>query len=78
MYVRGALVLHHLRLKVGDETFFRILRTWVETYHDANASTEDFVAHCEQTSGQELDPLFQAWLYDPLIPEVPELEESID
>ena len=30
VYYRGALALHALRLKVGDDMFFSILRTWYE------------------------------------------------
>ncbi len=37
VYRRGGLTLHALRLTVGDETFFRILRTWADRYRYGNA-----------------------------------------
>jgi len=72
VYQRGALTLHALRLRVGDDDFFTILRQYYETYRDSNASTEDFIRIAEQVSGQELDALFLAWLYDENPPDLPE------
>jgi aminopeptidase N len=71
VYYRGALVLHALRVTVGDEPFFDILRTYYDTYQYGNASTDDFIAVAESVSRQSLDDFFQAWLYDPIIPELP-------
>ena len=44
VYVRGGLTLHALRLEVGDEVFFDILKTYAERYKYGNATTEDFIA----------------------------------
>jgi aminopeptidase N len=71
--VRGALTLHALRLRVGDEVFFDILRTYVERNRNGNSTTADFVALAEEVSGEELSDLFNEWLYDPVIPDMPEL-----
>ena len=68
VYERGALTLHALRLRVGDETFFAILRGWTGRFHNGNATTEDFVALAEEISGEPLDDFFQAWLYEPALP----------
>ncbi len=62
VYRRGALTLHSLRLAVGDETFFEILREWTVRFGGGSASTDDFVALSEELSGQELNPFFDAWL----------------
>ena len=62
-YDRGALTLHALRLTVGDDAFFAILSGWVERYGGGNAATADLVAVAEEISGQELSPLFDAWLF---------------
>ena len=72
VYDRGALTLHALRLTVGDDAFFQILRAYADRYHDGNASTADFIALAEEISGQQLDDLFQAWLYDRALPPMPE------
>lgn len=71
VYLRGAWTLHALRLEVGDEAFFDTLRTYYANHRDGNATTEDFIATAEAVSGQELDSLFQAWLYDERVPPMP-------
>ena len=63
VYDRGAMALHQLRLAVGDDAFFTILRTWAADHQYGNGTTEQFMALSEQISGQDLDALFQAWLY---------------
>jgi aminopeptidase N len=73
VYDRGGLTLHALRLQVGDEAFFAILRTYADRFRDGNATTDDFIALCEEIAGQELDDLFDAWLYQPDLPDIPEL-----
>jgi aminopeptidase N len=65
------LTLHALRLRVGDEVFFTILRTWTARFHNGNATTEDFVALAEEISGEQLDDFFESWLYEPGLPELP-------
>lgn len=68
VYLRGGLILHALRLEIGDDAFFETLRTYHERYKYGNASTEDFIAVAEEISGQQLDDLFDAWLYDKILP----------
>jgi len=72
VYTRGAMVLHGLRSEVGDEVFFRTLRTWVETRHDGNGSTADFERHASATAERDLAPFFQTWLHAEVTPEIPE------
>jgi len=62
-YVGGAATLHALRLKVGDETFFDILRTYLERYRYGSAGTEDFIAVVEAVSEQDHSEFFNAYLY---------------
>jgi aminopeptidase N len=61
VYDRGALTFHSLRLRVGDEVFFQILRTYTERFRYGNASTADFITVAEEVSGQELGEFFDAW-----------------
>lgn len=74
VYTRGAWTLHALRLEVGDDTFFQILRTYYVRYQNSNATTADFIAIAEEVSGQALDDLFQAWLYGEAVPDVAGME----
>ncbi len=71
IYFRGAWTLHALRLTFGDEVFFEILRAYYARFQYANASTADFVEVASTISGQDLAEFFQAWLYNPELPEIP-------
>ncbi|GII77843.1 metallopeptidase [Sphaerisporangium rufum] len=68
VYVRGAMTLHVLRGRIGDDTFFRLLRAWTGEHRYGNATTEQFIALAEKMSGKQLDDLFDAWLYQPRRP----------
>ena len=68
VYDRGAMTLQALRQKVGDETFFRILRSWYRENRNGNVSTADFIELSERRSGEQLDDFFQVWLYEPVKP----------
>ncbi|MBI3169834.1 MAG: M1 family metallopeptidase [Chloroflexi bacterium] len=71
VYLRGGLTLHALRLEVGDDVFFEILRTYYDRYKFDNAVTDDFIAVAEEVSGQNLGNFFEAWLYDEQLPPMP-------
>ncbi len=77
IYPQGAWTLHALRLEVGDETFFDILRAYSEQFRYGNASTGDFIALAEAVSGQDLAALFDAWLFDGDVPPVPEMNLGV-
>ncbi|HET8886660.1 MAG TPA: M1 family aminopeptidase [Salinimicrobium sp.] len=64
-YDKGAMVLHMLRKKVGDENFFTSLQTYLDDPELAYdyALTPDFIMHAEAASGMELDEFFQDWIY---------------
>jgi aminopeptidase N len=70
VYDGGAMVLHALRLKVGDDTFFRILRTYADRFRFSNASSEDFIEVVEEVSEQDLADFFNSWLYSNDIPDL--------
>jgi aminopeptidase N len=63
VYDRGAMTLHALRLTIGDDDFFRLLRRWTTSHRGEHVTTADFVALAEQISGKSLDGLFHAWLF---------------
>jgi aminopeptidase N len=63
VYQRGGMALHALRKRVGDDRFFEILKTWASEQRDGLATTDEFIALSERVSGQQLDDLFDAWLF---------------
>ena len=73
VYLRGGLILHALRLEIGDDAFFATLRTYADEFRYGNATTEDFVAVAESESGADLGEFFDAWLFDADMPSIDEL-----
>ena len=73
VYDWGALALHALRLEVGDEAFFEILRTYYDRFKGSNVRTSDFITMAEEVSGQDLAAFFDSWLYNEEIAPIPAL-----
>ncbi|MEW2488312.1 M1 family metallopeptidase [Streptomyces sp. NPDC048411] len=71
VYDRGALALQALRNKLGDETFFALLKGWPAEHAYGNAKVSDFVTYAERVSGTPLAGFFDTWLYQPSRPEAP-------
>jgi hypothetical protein len=65
VYWRGGMTLHALRTQIGDQAFFRLLRTWFREQRGGHATIEEFVATAERVSHQQLDDLFDTWLFTP-------------
>jgi len=63
VYDRGGMTLQALRTAVGDDAFFQILQTWVAEHKYSTGTTKQFIALAEKISGQQLDDLFNTWLY---------------
>jgi aminopeptidase N len=70
VYVRGAWVLHALRLELGDEGFFDVIQAYYDRFKYSNAGIEDFIAVANEVSGRDLSDFFQAWLFEESTPEV--------
>ena len=74
VYKRGALTLHALRLTVGDDTFFALLRSWVAEHTGGVVTTSDFISHAVRSvgpDGPDLTDLFVAWLDKTPLPDLP-------
>lgn len=69
VYGGGAVVLHALRLTVGDDRFFEILQRWVSDNIDTSRTTGDFIETAESVSGQDLTTFFDEWLYSEDLPD---------
>ena len=68
VYTRGAGALAALRQKIGDDSFFRILRGWVAAHRYGNATVDDFRAYASKVSGVDLTTFFHVWLDKPAKP----------
>ena len=71
VYKRGALTLHALRLTIGDDAFFGLLKDWVAEHSGGSVTTDAFRAFAVQRGGADLDALFDAWLTQRELPDLP-------
>jgi aminopeptidase N len=71
VYKRGALLLHALRLTLGEGEFFAILKGWATDYAHSTVSTEMFVQFVESQSDTPVSELFDRWLSEEALPELP-------
>lgn len=71
VYKRGALLLHSLRLTIGDDTFFTLLRTWVERHRYGSVTSEMFESLAVRVAGDPLSDLFDGWLRQRALPALP-------
>jgi len=62
-YQKGSWILHMLRGSMGDEAFWRGIRSYYARHMNGNASTADFRRAMEEASGLDLEPFFEQWLY---------------
>jgi aminopeptidase N len=69
-YQKGAWVLHMLRRKIGDDLFWKSVRSYYETYKGKNTTTEDLEKIVEEVSHQDLKTFFQQWLFTAGQPEL--------
>jgi aminopeptidase N len=64
-YGKGAMVLHMLRERLGDEAFFAGTRLYLDRFKDRCAETEQFRRCMEEASGQSLERFFWQWCERP-------------
>lgn len=64
-YRKGAMILHMLRYKLGDDVFFQGIKNYLKDNNlaFAYAKTPDLKYHLEATSGANLTEFFNDWYY---------------
>ncbi len=70
LYQKGGLVLHLLRRSLGDDTFFRGLKLYLERHAHGIVETNDLMRALEEVSGESLERFFDQWVFRPGHPEL--------
>lgn len=60
-YNKGAMLLHMLRERIGDDAFFSAIRMYLGARAFNYATTDQLITHLEAASGQDLTGFFKAW-----------------
>jgi aminopeptidase N len=63
VYYRGGMTLEALREKIGELAFFQLIKDWATRNHYGTVTTPQFIALAEKWSGADLQPFFDAWIY---------------
>jgi aminopeptidase N len=71
VYQRGAMTVHALRVAVGDDVFFAIVRRWLSEHRYGTGTAAQFIALADEVFGRPLDDLFTTWLVTPVRPPAP-------
>lgn len=64
-YPKGASVLHMLRMKLGEDIFFRGVAEYVDRFRNDVVETDDFRKVMEDVSGRSLQRFFTQWCERP-------------
>lgn len=67
-YDGAAVVLHALRLTIGDNTFFALLQQWVADNSGKSKITIDFMSLAMELSACDLTSFFDQWLFAEVAP----------
>jgi aminopeptidase N len=63
VYYRGGMTLEALREKIGDPSFFRLLKDWAQQNHYGTVTTPQFIALAEKEAGMDLTRFFDVWIF---------------
>ncbi len=62
LYEKGSCVLHMLRKELGEEPFWRAIRTYAATHRGGSVVTEDLVRAIERATGRNLEWFMEQWV----------------
>ncbi|MDO9455568.1 M1 family metallopeptidase [Nocardioides sp.] len=62
VYLSGAFLWHALRLRVGEEPFWKAVRGWPLSQDNQNADRDTLLAYLEEQTGEDLGAFWDAWL----------------
>lgn len=67
-YAKGAMLLHMLRMRLGDDVFFHSVQRYINKYKFRTVETDQFRRELEAVSGQSLERFFDQWANRPGLP----------
>ena len=62
VYYGPALMWDQIRRRVGDDTFWAMVKAWPESDADGTVSRDEYLPWIEEQTGAELSDLFDGWL----------------
>jgi hypothetical protein len=62
-YAKAVVFLDTLRRELGEEAFWRAIKSYTRTNWDGTVRAQDLQRAFERSSNRDLSPLFQTWVY---------------
>ena len=63
-YKKGGAIIHMLRYEINNDShFFAIIRDYVKSFANSNATGEDFMHIVERNTGENFEWFFNQWYY---------------
>lgn len=69
-YSKGSSVLHMLRHQLGDDLFWKAVRTYLDRFRGRLAETDDLRLVVEDVTGRSFEQFFTQWTRRPGVPEL--------
>jgi aminopeptidase N len=69
IYNKGGWTLHMLRGQLGDARFWKAIQYYAKKFSYQNATTSDFVEAVSESTGRDVEWLFDQYVYRPGFPE---------
>ncbi len=70
LYHKGGLVLNLLRATLGAETFWKVIRRYLERHRGGSVETIDLIRAIEDETGRNLRRFFDQWVFSAGYPEL--------
>ena len=64
-YLKGSVILHTLRRKLGDQKFFQGMRHYLTKYGHTPVDSHDLCNALTEGTGINLEPFFDQWVFKP-------------
>jgi hypothetical protein len=64
VYTKGALMVHNLRLLMGDEAFFKGIKSFLNKYQFKNAGSFQLRDELQNFTSKDLTAFFQHWIFE--------------
>ncbi|WP_331116951.1 C45 family autoproteolytic acyltransferase/hydolase [Archangium sp.] len=74
--IKGTVLLHQLRLLLGNASFSKVMGAVHERYANKNITTADFIRTASEAAGRDLKPFISQWLERGGLPE-PRIRASL-
>ena len=68
VYYGPALMWHELRQRIGDDTFWSIVRDWPQEHAFGNATAEEYIDWLNEQTGRDLTSFYNGWLNGTISP----------